>query len=548
MSIAPKYIQNEPTLARSVKTCYTLYAKRYGRRIFFVTGKRAPGKIKPITKIFLQHKKTVAILVAVFCIALAPNMAPRASAAEIRNIVFPVFGPVSYSNDFGAPRSGGRTHEGNDIFAEKMRPLLAAVSGRVQWATFPEASYGWGVEIKNADGWSYRYLHINNDTPGTDDGLGGGRNAFVPGVMDGAQVKAGQMLGYIGDSGNAETTPPHLHFEIRMPDGTPINPYDSLHAATHLPAAVPRDALVNELLPYGDFTGGASVAVGDVDAGSPGEELVVATGPGGGPNVRIYSASGKLRSWFFAYAESFHGGLDVATGDVNGDGVEEIITGAGPGGGPHVRIFNNTGKVLKQFFAYGESSRHGVRVAAADMTGDGIAEIITGPAVNESPNVRVFRSDGTLLNQFLAYAETFRGGIDVAAHAATDVSPAVIITGAGSGGGPHVRVFNINGKVHSQFFAYDERFRGGVRVSVADQFSTNDGPEIFTAPANNGGPDFKAYSLQGNVVATRRAFEPWWKGSYDVAAGTEQSYVASGQGGREASVWLLQGTSRWRHL
>ncbi len=84
-------------------------------------------------------------------------IAPKHSNAQlflIRSIVFPVAGKVSYSDDFGVPRSGGRTHEGNDIFAKKMTPLIAAVEGVISFVPYPEPSYGYTVTIKDNEGLS----------------------------------------------------------------------------------------------------------------------------------------------------------------------------------------------------------------------------------------------------------------------------------------------------------------------------------------------------------------------------------------------------------
>ncbi len=94
-------------------------------------------------------------------------------AADVRDIVFPVLWGASYSDDFGAPRIG-HTHEGNDLFAPKHTPLLAAVDGEAHVA-WPQPSYGYSISIHGDDGYDYWYIHINNDRPGTDDGLGGGR-------------------------------------------------------------------------------------------------------------------------------------------------------------------------------------------------------------------------------------------------------------------------------------------------------------------------------------------------------------------------------------
>ncbi|MFA5853603.1 MAG: M23 family metallopeptidase [Patescibacteria group bacterium] len=176
--------------------------------------------------LFLLKKSLVIV-----CVLAASFSAFPIKAEVIRPIMFPVQGEAYYTDTFNDGRSGGRSHEGIDIMAAKMTPVVAVIDGRIRWLTETEASYGWMVVMEDSEGYEYSYIHLNNDTPGTDDGLGGRERAIAPGIEDGASVTKGQLIGWVGDSGNAENTAPHLHFEIEEPGGFAINPYWTLLAA-----------------------------------------------------------------------------------------------------------------------------------------------------------------------------------------------------------------------------------------------------------------------------------------------------------------------------
>jgi hypothetical protein len=182
-----------------------------------------------------MQRRFLALISLTILFAL-PGFKPAAAEPEYRRIHFPVEGAVSFSDDFGAPRTG-HTHEGNDLMGKKLQHLLAAVDGTVTYAKVDlTGTSGNMLTIKDAEGWQYRYIHINNDTPGTDDGLNPPEFIFAPGIVNGTKVTAGQFVAFLGDSGNAESTGPHLHFEVRMPDGTAVDPWTSLRLAQGLPA------------------------------------------------------------------------------------------------------------------------------------------------------------------------------------------------------------------------------------------------------------------------------------------------------------------------
>ena len=109
--------------------------------------------------------------------------------------------------------------------ADKMVPVVATADGVIDWVHDGDRKRCCALGLLHDDGWESWYIHMNNDTPGTDDGQAWG---FAPGIEEGTRVTAGQLIGWVGDSGNAEGTEPHIHFELHRPDGTPINPYQPL--------------------------------------------------------------------------------------------------------------------------------------------------------------------------------------------------------------------------------------------------------------------------------------------------------------------------------
>ncbi len=214
------------------------------------------------------------------------------------------------------------------------------------------------------------------------------------------------------------------------------------------------------------FNGVSSVAAGDVD-GDGFNDIVVAAGPGGGPNVKVYSGDptdmvgGKpgLIFSFFAYASSFSGGASVSVGDVNGDGKADEITGAGPTGGPHVKVVsgadltNKTINLLASFYAGSTSNTSGVFVAAGDLTGDGFVEIITSFGAGSEPLVTGFalipNAEGTYytpdpFNTFSAYSTGFTGGVRIALVDSEQDGTLDLVTAPGQSGGPNLRLWDLS--------------------------------------------------------------------------------------------------------
>lgn len=179
---------------------------------------------------------------------------PDMTSQVVKDIVFPVDGTVQWTDTYGACRGGcSRRHEGQDLMGAKLTKLVAAVSGTI--VELRHRAEGNSLYLKGDDGWYYAYLHINNDTPGTDDGRNPFSWAFTPGMATGVRVSRGQHIAYMGDSGNAEATPPHLHFEIRKPasawyNAQAVNPKYSLDAADPVSPPPPP----SKYIPWTDAT------------------------------------------------------------------------------------------------------------------------------------------------------------------------------------------------------------------------------------------------------------------------------------------------------
>lgn len=273
---------------------------------------------------------------------------------------------------------------------------------------------------------------------------------------------------------------------------------------------------------YADsFRGGVNVVSGDVN-GDRKEEIITSPGPGGGPHIRIFNQNGSPRyPGFFAYADSFRGGVNIAVGDLDSDGVKEIITGAGEGGGPHVRVFDEQGnpKITSGFFAYGREFRGGVKVATGDVDGDGRDEIITGPGKGGGPQVRIFEGNGEPKSlQFFAFHPDFHGGIDVAGGDVDGDGKAEIVVSQAGDGEAWVKVYRYNNEktILGEFRAYAKGLEFGTHIALGD-IDSDEKDEIITSPGQGGGPQVRIFETSGKAITPGFfAYDSAFRGGADV--------------------------------
>ncbi len=266
------------------------------------------------------------------------------------------------------------------------------------------------------------------------------------------------------------------------------------------------------------IAGARAVAIGNVN-GVAGGELVTASGAGELPQVRVFDGSGvELTAPFFAFDRTFRGGVRLATCDIDGNGIDELVAAQGPGGG-RVRVLSLVGGIqtlVSAFDAFEPGFTGGVNVSCGDTNGDGRAEVVVGPDGGRAPDVRAYSITGgtaTLAAQFQAYEPGFTGGVRVAAGnfpGSTLIGGFHIATMPGAGRAGDLKVWRVGGATATllaQATIYAQT--GGTQVAMGDAngdgtldlllapdggsprllqiFSLGTGALIFDAPSGSGG-------------------------------------------------------------
>ncbi len=259
----------------------------------------------------------------------------------------------------------------------------------------------------------------------------------------------------------------------------------------------------------GNFKGGVRVATGDFNRDGT-DDIVCAAGPGAGPHVKIFDGrNGSQIASFFAFDAGFKGGLEVATGDLDGDDIDDLIVSAGSGPNAHVKVFdgfnvaaagfnpNSASNVLASFFAYGTGETNGVRVAAGEFDGDNTIKLVTAPS-SGSTQVKTFDLSGGGAVQeraFFAGDPTDRRGLFVTAGDFNGDFFDDIAVGSGSGR-PEARIYG-RGAVDNTFVLQ----RSVAAASYVDGFVSDSFTTPFTTPTvTNPGPNYLEGALASPAV------------------------------------------------
>lgn len=255
------------------------------------------------------------------------------------------------------------------------------------------------------------------------------------------------------------------------------------------------------------FKGGVNLAAGDVDKDGN-QEIITAPVSGLESDIRVFSADGRLKSHFLAYPASFRGGVSIATMDYNGDGRAEIITVPRAGYQSEVKIFSPQGKLLRSFLAYPPSFKGGATLVSGDVSGNSDPEIVTGPGPGGLPQVKIFSKDGKVLNSFLAGDRRNVSGLrlslyDVDANIRRRQSEILV---SRQGGTSTAMLYDFRGALRKSWDLYGTSYRGDAKTAVADL--DGDGiKEVIAFPGPGASPHVRIFDRNGGFIDSFYAFD-----------------------------------------
>ncbi len=262
------------------------------------------------------------------------------------------------------------------------------------------------------------------------------------------------------------------------------------------------------------LTTGISLIVADLD-GNGKKEIIAAPAKGEVPEVRIYSMNGKLVKKFVVGVKSSRGGLNLTSGDLDGDKRAELFITNQSSGNSAVRIYTIDGKQTSVFYLFGKKAVGGYNVTAADTNGDGNDELVA--ATSASAELRLYSPKGKLQKKWTAFPKTYTGGVSVSAGDLTGDGKDEIVVTAASRSTAAVRVYSGNGKLVSNMAAFSKKTLGTFTTLLVD---TNDDAkaEIIVAPGAGVRQPIRVLSNKGKVKANWTPYGKTFRGGYNVSA------------------------------
>jgi hypothetical protein len=261
----------------------------------------------------------------------------------------------------------------------------------------------------------------------------------------------------------------------------------------------------------------SSLAVGDVN-GDNADEIIVGSPAGVEPQVMIFDSNGKFLSKFLAYDKNFRGGVNVAFANFDNNDQAKIMVAPASKSNGQVKIFNSSGKLQKQFLAAGNNFVGGLNIAVGDLGGSGENEIVVAYGSGSEPQVKIFSQDGKLEGSFLAYEKKFRGGVKVAVaniNGRVDHNRSEIVVAPGKGRDPQIKIFNSNGQLQKQFLGYNKNWQNGVNLAIGDL--NNDGINEIALGANPGAtPHVRVFDSSGSLLESFYAWEAAFNGGVNL--------------------------------
>ncbi len=263
---------------------------------------------------------------------------------------------------------------------------------------------------------------------------------------------------------------------------------------------------------------GSQVASGDL-YGNGQNEIVVASALGQKPQIKILSSQGQVLKTFSVLNSHFRGGLNLAVSDLQGDGQTEIIVTAASAGRGKVYIYSNQGRLLRSFSVDSKNWRGGLSVAVGDLDGKENREIVVAYGRGRAPVIKIFTPTGKILSAFYAYEKTFRGGIKVAVtnvDGRRDRNKQEIIVAPGPGRNPLIKIFTNRAVLKKKFLVFRTNWQGGVNLAAGD-INNNGIGDIIVGAEPGAAPEIRIFNGQGALLQSFYTWKTNWHGGANIA-------------------------------